>query len=150
MKSINNGVSELDKNGNVTATLWFTFLYLPIIPLWSVLVKREIELPLKEFKYQTIQKIPFNRQSILQTYLYGWIIIPFLLLGPLLLFIPEVYQLLGLTTPPSRNLIKGDPLNWHDWVFVVYVIYLIFGVVKLYGNDIKRGLPLNYKDLLND
>ncbi len=144
-----NGVSQLNQHGNVHATLWFTFLYLPLIPLWKAEIKREITLPLKEFNYQIIQKLPLDRNEILKTYFYGWILVPLLLLGPILFLIPEIHEQLGIASPPPRNLIKGDSLNWHDWLFILYIVYFIVVVIKLYSNDIKRGLPKNYKTNLN-
>ncbi|WP_018342209.1 hypothetical protein [Cytophaga aurantiaca] len=144
-----NGVSQPDEQGHVHATSWFTFLYLPLVPLWRAEIKREITLPLKTFNYQVIQKLPLDKSEILKTYLYGWILIPLLLLGPALFLIPEIHQQLGIASPPPRNLIKGDSLNWHDWFFIAYIIYLVVLSVKLYSSDIKRGLPKDYKRFLS-
>jgi hypothetical protein len=144
-----NGMSKLNQDGNVYATLWFTFFYIPLIPLWKAEIKREIILPLKEFNYQIIQKLPLDRNEILKTYFYGWVLIPAILFGPAILLIPEIYQQLGVVTPPSRNLIKGDSLSWHDWSFILYILYLLIAVIKLYSHDIKRGMPKEYKNILS-
>lgn len=141
-----NAVSGPDKDGNSKATLWITFLFIPIVPLWKAEIKREIALPLKDFKYQVIQKIPLDKKEILTTYLYGWILIPLLLVAPFIFLVPEVTNLLGIAPPPARNLIKGDSLTWHDWLMIFSLIYLAVVAIKLYEKDLKRGLPENFKD----
>jgi hypothetical protein len=143
-----NAVSQPDEQGNVHATHWFTFLYLPLVPRWRAEIKREVTLPLKTFNYQIIQKLPLDRNEILKTYFYGWILIPLLFIGPILFLIPGIHQQFGIASPPPRNLIKGDPLNWHDWFFISYIVYLIVLSINLYSNDIKRGLPKDYKTKL--
>jgi hypothetical protein len=145
-----NRVSRPDNKGHVKATMWVTFLYLPIIPLWKAEVIRENSLPLREFKYRVIHKLPLDVKEILITYLYGWILIPILMFGPIVFIMPEVTESLGIPSPPSRNLIKGDPLNWHDWFFISFIIYLVITVLKLRNRDFKRGLPENYKDILKE
>lgn len=144
-----NGFSSVDSDGKCTATNWFTLFYIPVLPLWRAEIKREMHLPLKEFKYEVIRKTSLEKDEIVMTYFYGWILIPISLLLPFFFLIPEVTDMLGIQQPAPRNLIKGDPLNWYDWLFIFCLVYLAFICFNLYRWDIKKGLPEDYKRKLD-
>lgn len=89
------GVSAQNEQNRATATYWFTFCYLPVLPLQRLYVQF---LPHEGsgFAYQTIEKTPLNLKEIALTYLFGWLVVPASLLAPLFLGITEIWQQLGL------------------------------------------------------
>jgi hypothetical protein len=133
-------ISDVNADGACEATFWVTAFYLPIFPLWTGIVKRDVTQP-KKHVYQVINKIPLNTAAIIKTYLLGWLVLPALILIPFVLCIPEVIELLGLPTPPARNLIKGDPLNWVDWLFIGAIVYNLTFILLLRAWYQKRGMP---------
>jgi hypothetical protein len=112
------GISPMDEDGVATATLWFTFVYLPLVPLKRQRVRF---LPQKGtgFSYQELERLPWNGREIVLTYLTGWVLFPLLIFAPLALAVTEVWQALGL--PPS----------WQIPYMVVAIIWVIVLVWKL-------------------
>jgi hypothetical protein len=90
------GISEIDNEGNITATTWVTFLYLPLFPLWKDRLKRKVTKPY-EYTYSIIRKESIEISEVIKTYLWGRILIPLLIFGPSLLNISELQQILGFT-----------------------------------------------------
>jgi hypothetical protein len=138
-----NGFSKPDEEGKVTATMWFTFFYLPVLPLSKQEFIREIT-PSNEFRYRVISKQPLQAKEILMTYLFGWIIIPVLWFGPCILCIREIADKIGI--PPAAE--KG--FGVYELLMTVSIIYVVIFVWKLKDWDEARGLPENYKAILKE
>src|SRR5690348_996806 len=81
------------------ATLWLTFLFAPLLPL------RRSRLELHPHRGNGISvrergRTPLIAREIVSTYLFGWIIAPLLLAGPLVLAIPELGIVPGAWSKP--------------------------------------------------
>ncbi len=110
------GVSDMDQDGIATATLWFTFLFLPIIPLRRYRVQF---LPSQGagYSYQILSLEKRSIPEILKTYLLGWIGAPVLIFGPLFFAIRENWEVLQL------------PEAW----YTPYVIFSIIWFITVFG-----------------
>lgn len=76
-------------NPNVRfATLWFTFLYIPIIPLWRGAYRLDKTL---------IEKNQLQLREVLTTYLFSYLLVPFLLFTPMGLAVVEVQEAIGIS-----------------------------------------------------
>lgn len=95
------GVSAQDEQNRATATKWFTFLYLPVLPLQRLYVQF---LPHEGtgFSYQVLGQTPLNWKEIALTYFWGSLVMPVSLIGPLFLGVTEIWLPLGL--PPAGQL----------------------------------------------
>jgi hypothetical protein len=89
------GVSDMDKNDVATATLWFTFLFFPVIPLRRYRVQF---LPStgSGYAYQILGEEAHSLPEILKTYISGWLLAPLLIFGPMVLAIRENWEALKL------------------------------------------------------
>jgi hypothetical protein len=117
-----SGVSHPDDKGHCTATQWFTFVFLPIFPVARYLVKPLGRAPFR-FQFQTLAKEKLVLNEVLQTYLYGWILFPLLLLGPALF--------LGFAATPEAE----KAFNLPEWsqmpLIVLSILWLGVSVWKL-------------------
>ena len=106
------GVRPSTGEGESTATEWFTFIYLPLIPLARY---RLHFLPHKGsgFSYEILERVPLRGREVIITYLNGWILTPFLLFAPLVLAVREVWTGLGL------------PESWYIPFMVFAILWLI-------------------------
>lgn len=109
------GVSDMDENGVAIATMWFTFLFLPIIPLARYQVQF---LPHAgsgaSFDILRQDKLVFK--EVLKTYLSGWILAPALILGPIILAVRQNWEKLEL------------PEGW----YTPYVIFAIAWFIVMF------------------
>ena len=142
-----NGISKPNEQGVITATCWFTFIYLPIIPLWRAELIREITNP-NEFRYWVINKQPIQIKEVLQTYMFGWIITPLLWFGPLILCIKEIAMYMGLLSSEPVNVFSH--FEWYEGMIVFSILYMLVFTWKWKDWDEKRGLPKNYKEILRE
>jgi hypothetical protein len=76
------GLSRQDTANQCHATVWFTFLWLPILPLRRESIQFQ---PSSDsgFSYITLERTPLVFREVAKTYLFGWIALPLLVLGPL-------------------------------------------------------------------
>lgn len=137
------GISELDSEGYVTATDWVTFLFLPIVPLGRVKLKREVTRPYT-FQYSILHYEKLQLKEVLITYLYGRVIMPLLIVWPFMLIIPELQQALGLHIP--SNGFNNPTIG--DYYFIGAILWMLFVFGKFLSWNEKRWLPTNYKDIL--
>jgi hypothetical protein len=93
--SIFLGISAPDENGISTATNWFTFIFLPIIPFGRVKVRFLPHIG-SGFSYQLISKEKLVLREVLKTYLFCWILFPLAIFGPAVLTIKQVWAKVGL------------------------------------------------------
>jgi len=69
----------------VTGTYWVTLLFLPIVPIY----KATIAYP-KRNRILVSEKTKLVARDVLQTYLWGWLLFPLLIFGPMLLGITAI------------------------------------------------------------
>lgn len=102
----------------VSGNLWFVLLWMPIFPIAAYLIQ-----PLREngntLYFKLIHKERIDWYRVIETYLYGWIFLPLLLLGPIFFCIPEVQDSLG-TPKPIQSIMIGAAILW-----------FVFGIIKL-------------------
>jgi hypothetical protein len=112
------GVGRQETDNTAFATLWFTFLYLPIIPFqrWRV---QFLPHSGSGFSYKRLARLPLDGPDILRTYFVSWLVIPAGLLGPLVLAVREVWGALGL------------PAAWNLPYIGVAILWLVAGIWKL-------------------
>jgi hypothetical protein len=109
------GVSSMDAESIATATEWFTFIYLPIIPLNRYRVRF---LPHKGsgYSYEILDREPVNAREVLKTYLLGWVLTPVVLFGTLMLGLEEVFSSIGL------------PESWQMPIIIFGIVWVIVAV----------------------
>ena len=124
------GISPQNEQSEATATRWFTFFYLPIVPLKRYTVRF---LPHKGsgFSYYILANEPLNWREVVLTYLYGWLLMPLLIFWPIPLVVREVWLAMGL--PESLNL---------PFIFVA-IVWVIIVIWKLADWHENRGRPFN-------
>lgn len=88
------GISKPDDQGTSTATVWFTFVFLPIFPIRRLRV-RFLEHQGSGFTYQVISYEKLVLSELLKTLLFGWLLIPLFAVAPLILSVKEVWTGLG-------------------------------------------------------
>ncbi|MFT4602761.1 MAG: hypothetical protein ACI857_002948 [Arenicella sp.] len=129
--------SELDVQGCYTSDKWFTFLYLPIIPLKRMKMKRAITKS-NNSQLEYIEESKIDGLSIFKSFVWGWIIYPVIILWPMPFMVIELYQSLGF------------PENLHSLFFASVIIYMLIMVWILADRYEEQGLPKNYKQVLKD
>ena len=116
------GVNHRNRHAEAFATLWVTFLYLPLLPLARYHVQflsLEQRVGSTRTRYQILQRTPLKWTEIGHTYLFGWVLYPLLAGGPMILGVTEIWQGLGL---PSR---------WQLPYVLVAIAWAIFITWKL-------------------
>jgi hypothetical protein len=72
------GISPLDREGKAYATLWFTFIYVPLTPLKRLLVRFEAADPkfvkFRTDKFYTLGETPLYWDEVISTYLTALIV----------------------------------------------------------------------------
>ncbi len=122
------GVSSQDENNVAIATRWFTFVYLPVVPLARLRVQF---LPHQGggFSFRIIEKLPFNAGEVARGYFNGWIATPLVTLGPMFFAVSEVWEALRL------------PEAWHSYYIAAAIVWLIFAVWQLSERREARCRP---------
>ncbi len=105
------------------ATLWLTFLYLPVVPF----ARHQLELlPHKGSGYsiRVLGRGALSVPEVAKTYLFGWVIFPIVLLAPLVVAIREVRTALRIPDSLETGIIAGGILwlivavwklaDWHE------------------------------------
>ncbi|MCB9422203.1 MAG: hypothetical protein H6667_20540 [Ardenticatenaceae bacterium] len=124
------GIAPMDENNETTTTRWFTFLFLPILPLGRSRIRF---LPHKGtgFSYVELGREPIVWREVALTYLFGWIIFPALIFWPLVLAVKEVWTGLNL------------PQMLYTPFIIFAIVWLIAAVWKLMDWHENRGRPIN-------
>jgi hypothetical protein len=124
------GVGSQDEHNVAIATRWFTFVYLPVIPLARLKVQF---LPHQGggFSFRIIEKLPFDAGEIARGYFNGWIATPLAAFGPMFFAVSEVWEALGL------------PEAWHSYYIAATIVWLIFAVWQLSERREARCRPLH-------
>jgi hypothetical protein len=115
------GRSPPDPEGLQTGTLWVFVLGLPILPLCRLLFatgRSEASVSgtvvVQHTDYHVAGATPFVPLEIAKTYLYRWILVPLVLLGPVAVYVANtdgIADLLG-TSLPAVLLFVALPLAW--------------------------------------
>jgi hypothetical protein len=130
-------VSKMDCDGNATATVWFTFLFLPIFPIRRYQVQF---LPHQGsgFSYRILSEERLQFQEILKTYLYGWLVAPTLILGPLLFGIRENWEALRL------------PETWYMPYFIFSIVWFGVAFIAIINRCENRCRPPKSKATIEE
>jgi len=129
--------SSVDEDGCYMADKWFTFLYLPILPLKRMKMKRAITKS-NTSQIDFISESKIDSLAKIKTLALGWFIYPAIIFWPLPMVVIEVYTALGL------------PENMHSWAFAFAIIYMLVAVWILADQYEEQGLPKNYRQILRD
>lgn len=129
------GITKPDEEGNCKAICWFSFVYIPLIPLWRATISREQTRP-HVFKFNVIQKEKLVFKEVISTYFFGWIVMPLLIGAPMILCIREVSERLGIAVENP----KGGLSDTWTVMFVIALVYFVIAILKLKSWDEKRGL----------
>ncbi|MFI5301068.1 MAG: hypothetical protein ACHREM_23540 [Polyangiales bacterium] len=112
------GFTTRDEQDRVHATLWFTFIFAPVIPL----APRHLQLLPHSgwgFSVQVLNKTPLVAREVLTTLLFGWILVPVAVFTPGVITIREVRQSIGI------------PDSFEDGMMVLSILWMIVWVWKL-------------------
>ncbi len=122
------GVRPSAAEGESTATEWFTFIYLPVIPLARY---RLHFLPHKGsgFSYKIVEREPLRGREVLITYLNGWILTPIVLFSPSAFAVREVWTALGM------------PESWYIPFMVFAILWLIVALWILLDHHEAKYRP---------
>lgn len=71
-------------DGNFTATVWATFLFLPLFPIKRLLLANVMRTG-STVSYVTLQEIEMKGKEVIESYLFGLLLFPLLLSFPLIL-----------------------------------------------------------------
>ena len=128
--------SRPDEEGNCKVTLWISFMYLPLVPLKTVIIKREVTKP-HIFQYNVVGKAKIELFGILKTYFFSWIVMPLLLAWPGIFCVREISEKIGIPVDDSSGV--GVSSTW-TVLFTFSLIYFIVAILLLKSWDEKRGL----------
>ncbi len=122
------GYSALDEKEHCTATSWIVFLWFPIYPLRRY--KLEMKAGDEGRMFAVIDQTPKENKEIVQTYLWGWLLVPLVVLGPLvtLAFLTETKVV--NTDSGLFSKLLGTGLGW-----------TVISILLLYHWDQRRGMP---------
>lgn len=125
------GVEPKLPDGTFWATTWFTFIYLPIVPLWRRRLRRvEDAEDAEDWELEEIEDGKFNWTSIFKTLGFSWIFVPLVVGGPLSILVKEVWDDL-----------LGWPSQHHGLAFGLGMLWLAAWVLGLHSWHAKRFQP---------
>lgn len=120
------GFGDRDDRDRAYATLWFTFLFAPLVPL----ARHHLQLLPHQgagFSVQVIEQTPLVAKEVVRTLLFGWLLIPLALFTPCVVTIREVRQSIGI------------PDSFEDPMMGVSIVWVLVGVWKLADWHEARG-----------
>jgi hypothetical protein len=122
------GASRRDSEDRRFATLWFTFLFAPIVPLRRSLLRL---LPHRGsgFSCQELARGPLVAGEVVKTLLFSWIFVPVVAVGP---SVPAVEEL---------RLKLGIPQSWQIPWIAIGIVWLAVFVWKLADWHERRFRP---------
>lgn len=129
-----NGFKNCQQDGRCDVTLWFVFLFFPIIPIRAYSIKRE-QTDLRQFKFTVIERLPLNLKSVLTTYFFGWIITPILWFWPMPFAVREVGEYFGYTNERAEG-------GFYYFVIAFAISWIAIFAWKWRDWDERRGLPV--------
>lgn len=124
-----------DSDGTCYGYKWFTFLYLPLFPLFKIRFIRKIT-SRHIFETVTLEKFPMTLREILRVYLKGWFVYPVLLFWPFIFLISEVYERLEVS------------FEYYKYLLIAAISYSVAIVWVLISRYELTGLPKDYKQRL--
>src|SRR5262245_56713815 len=90
------GPTGRDEQDRCYATLWFTFLYAPLVPIHRCRLQLLPHESGTGFTYAELERTPLSGREVASTLLFSWLLVPLLLAGPLVPIIEEVRVKLGI------------------------------------------------------
>ncbi|MDA0673429.1 MAG: hypothetical protein O3C67_06950 [Cyanobacteria bacterium] len=122
------GIGPLNPENRAMATLWFTFVFLPVCPLRRYYLTF---LPPQGngFTYRILERRRLDPWDVFKTYVFGWLVYPTLVFWPFPIAVIEVWEALGL------------PARLHIPFVVVTIIWMIGAVNVLHILHYRRGEP---------
>lgn len=122
------GYSAPENDGSVFVTMWFTFVYLPIIPLGRNKILRNPNTKSNQFQYTILKREKLLAKEVLSTYLWSLVVLPLWILGPGFLL-----NAFGLLDSKDESVMIPSIL--------FYVIWFGFWLWKIKDWDEERGFP---------
>lgn len=119
------GVSEAAPDGTKTATVWFTFLFLPIIPLRRLRVAF-VPQEGSGFAFVEVERTQLSVPEILQTLLFCYIVIPVVAVVPALPAFKEIGRALGI------------PDSWRTTMIVIAIIWVAIVAIVVSSRHERR------------
>lgn len=115
------GFTDADQDGNCFATMWFTFLYIPILPLKRLKIHR-----VDEISFLEIERTPIVLNEVLLTYIKTPII-GFIIFWPFLLI------------PFSDYLREDRGIDISTYLAIFTIIWIFLSVLILKHIQGKKG-----------
>lgn len=109
------GVSRQDALNRATATLWFTFVWLPVWPLVRYRIQCEWD-SVGDGAFRILDREKRDWGEIVWTYVLGWLVIPGVLFGPLVVWATYI-SIVG---------------RWSELLFSASLVWIAAGVVGIY------------------
>ena len=122
------GISPMDSQHRATATLWFTLVFLPVVPLRRYYLQF---LPPRGngFTYRILERRRFDLWDLFKTYAFGWVVYPLIILWPFPIAVIEVWEALRL------------PMPLHIPYIVFTIAWVVVAVHRLRWLHYRRGEP---------
>jgi hypothetical protein len=121
------GVSHPNDAGVQTGTIWFTLLFMPIIPMSRLSRYRFKAGPkrgLDRQQYTFLAQGPLNIREVIKTYLMGWLVYPAFLFVPIFLM-----MLLGSLIRFDGTIVLIFMLVWP----LIFMLIVVPRVAKLFA-----------------
>lgn len=122
------GYTAPDDEGNCYATEWVVALYFPVFPLARRKLCGEFNAR-GDKQFYLLGKTPLVTRELIQTYLWGFIVVPVLVLLPLLLMMVLAYA--GIIVDHSTAF---------GLFFIIGIVWLLASIFLLIRWDSARGV----------
>lgn len=139
------GFTRTDADGRCFATLWFTVLGLPLIPLSRYYVAEQGTsfYSIGTYSRTTTRYVIYGRsrlhaEEILRTYVFQWVLGPAFVLVPIILWLSHADEISGETTDST----SGWRISLLIGVFVIWLIGSIIALSFLTTTYRHRWAPL--------
>ena len=130
---------QRDDDGKLFATKWIVILFLPVFPLFSAFI--QINKTRDMFNdYLLIEKTEHRYTNILKTYLYGWIIFPAFMFGPIFFATPEFAASIGIKDIKHSSLFQTIVIIVVTWVVIAGIILILWDRKRRDSED-KDNIP---------
>ncbi|RPI14629.1 MAG: hypothetical protein EHM58_15990 [Ignavibacteriae bacterium] len=130
---------QKDDDGKLFATNWIVILFLPIFPLFSAYINI-IKTGDVFNNYRVIEKTEHRFTNILKTYLYGWIIFPAFMFGPICFATPEFAASIGIKDIRHSSLFQTIVIIVVAWVAITGIILILWDMKRRKGGN-EVSLP---------
>jgi hypothetical protein len=132
-------ITPIDEQECCYVTQWVTVLYFPIIPIRRLYIQRFFTHS-TDFEYVIIRKDALQWKEILLTYIFGYLIFPFIVIAPVVLAIREVAESIGVQTEYMQDGKMHSTFIYNAMVTAA-IVWLGASVLAISYWDNHRGLP---------